>query len=233
MLQFDFNLDELDGVFSYAEEFMGFESGKAPEPFSSYMAEAYEEMPALCNVSTGYVVIDNPVFKEASNTIVIDGISFNPGKIVFNQLKGSEAIGFFLASAGQGISRRITGLTQKGDHLLSYVYDAFGSVIVQKAVDKLIDRIEESARLNGWGISDPFSPGYCDWSVSEQQLLFTFFPEGFCGVTLSESSLMMPLKSVSGIIGMGKTMQQKGYQCMMCNDENCFVGRILKMKYQK
>lgn len=233
MLQFDFSLDELDGVFSYTEEFMGFETGKAPEPFASYMAEAYAEMPELCNISTGYVVIDNPVFKEASKTIIIDGISFKPGKIVFNQLKGSTAIGIFLASAGPGISSRITGLTEKGDQLLSYVYDAFGSVIVQKAVDKLIDRIEESVRPGDWGISDPFSPGYCDWNVIEQHQLFTFFPEGFCGVTLSESSLMMPVKSVSGIIGIGKNLKRKGYQCMMCNDENCFVGRILKKKHQK
>ncbi len=230
LAQYNFSFEELDCIFSYAEEFMGFRQGSVPEPFYSLIAEVYEELPRLINIRAGFLTIENPEFANHSKTITIEGITFNPGRIVFSQLKGAIEVGLFVATAGSGISRVIDESTASGDSLRAYVYDAFGSVVASKAVDRLIERIELSVKENGWGISDPFSPGYCDWSVAEQHKLFSFFPEGFCGVTLTESSLMMPIKSVSGIVGIGDTMQRKGYQCAMCNDTECFVGRIHRKK---
>ncbi|MCK7538940.1 MAG: hypothetical protein MZV63_52410 [Marinilabiliales bacterium] len=47
-------------------------------------------------------------------------------------------------------------------------------------------------------ITNRFSPGYCGWDVAEQHKLFSFFKDNFCGITLTESALMNPVKSVSG-----------------------------------
>jgi len=77
---------------------------------------------------------------------------------------------------------------------------------------------------------DLFSPGYCNWSMAEQQKLFSLLPPGFCGIQLSPSSLMHPIKSVSGIIGIGTSCKQKGYQCEWCNDKDCIYGRIRRQK---
>jgi hypothetical protein len=230
MQQFDFTFGDLNIVPGEAEEFMGFEPGSSPEPFSTILSEAINYAPGLCDIKAGYKILNTPLFNTVTNAIITGGVSFHPGKIVFNQLKGSTALALFLASAGRGIGDMIYKLAEQGDTLESYVFDVLGSVIAQKTVDKLIDLLEVEGIRQGLGISDPYSPGYCDWSVAEQQQLFSFFPEGFCGVTLSASSLMSPIKSVSGIVGIGESMQRKGYQCMMCNDVSCFVGQIIKKK---
>lgn len=230
MQQFNFSFGDLSIIPGDAEELMGFVPDESPEPFSTILTEAMSAAPGLCNLKAGYTIIGSPVFDNVSKAITIGGVNFNPGKVVFNQLKGTTALALFVASAGSGISDRVFELNDFGDTLQSYVYDVLGSVVAQKTLDKMTDMLEIEINKQGLGISDPYSPGYCDWSVEEQQNLFAFFPERFCGVTLSASSLMSPIKSISGIIGIGKDLQRKGYQCLMCTDVNCFVGQIKKTK---
>ena len=230
MQQFNFSFGDLDFVPGDAEELMGFEPGESPEPFTTILSEAIVSAPGLCNIKAGYTIIGSPVFDNASKAIIAGGVIFNPGKIVYNQLKGATALALFVASAGSAISKRISELTAMGDTLQGYVFDVLGSVVAQQTVEKMTDLLEIEINKQGLGISDPYSPGYCDWSVAEQQNLFSFFPEGFCGITLSSSSLMSPIKSVSGIIGIGKDFQRKGYQCKMCSDVSCFVGQIIRTR---
>jgi hypothetical protein len=48
-----------------------------------------------------------------------------------------------------------------------------------------------------------YSPGYCGWHVSGQRALFRVLRPEEIGVTLNESCLMQPLKSVSGVMVAG------------------------------
>jgi cobalamin-dependent methionine synthase I len=45
-----------------------------------------------------------------------------------------------------------------------------------------------------------YSPGYCGWHVSGQKKLFEFLQPAEIGITLLESFLMTPLKSISGVL---------------------------------
>ncbi len=92
-------------------------------------------------------------------------------------------------------------------------------------IDWLQNKIEERAIQDGLNTTNKFSPGYCGWNVIEQHKLFNLLPENFCGITLSESALMRPIKSVSGIIGLGKYVKKMDYQCQICEQENCFYRK--------
>ena len=96
-----------------------------------------------------------------------------------------------------------------------------GSEIVESAMDKIQDDLEQKMEADGLHITDRYSPGYCGWSVGEQHKLFSFFPDNFCGITLTASSLMQPIKSVSGVIGIGSNVRRKGYVCQQCDMVNC------------
>jgi hypothetical protein len=48
-----------------------------------------------------------------------------------------------------------------------------------------------------------FSPGYCGWHISGQRKLFEFLQPAEIGLELTDSYLMRPLKSVSGVIVVG------------------------------
>jgi hypothetical protein len=110
--------------------------------------------------------------------------------------------------------------------MMAYVLDVIGSVAADKMAQKLLQNLEQEVAVQGLGITDSFSPGYCNWSVEEQQTLFSLLPQGFCGITLSASSLMDPVKSVSGITGIGAGLRPKGYQCNWCTDRQCLYGKV-------
>jgi hypothetical protein len=57
--------------------------------------------------------------------------------------------------------------------------------------------------------------------VEEQKKLFSFLPKEFCGVSLTDSALMIPIKSISGIIGVGKNVEYKQYFCDTCGRKDC------------
>ena len=148
--------------------------------------------------------------------------SFDIGTIIRHQLKGSEAYAFFIATSGGEFEAFQHRLTREGDMVRVFIADALGSVIAEKCADEMEKNLQESIGKLGWQHTNRFSPGYCGWHVSQQQLLFPLFKGETCGVTLNESSLMVPIKSVSGVIGVGKEVRKLDYTCGLCNFEKCY-----------
>jgi cobalamin-dependent methionine synthase I len=124
-------------------------------------------------------------------------------------------------------------LSNEGDGALSYLVDTVASVTEEQAVDVLHDHIEKQMKIQGLKTTNRYSPGYCDWSVSEQHLLFSFFPVNFCGITLTESALMVPIKSVSGIIGVGTSVKRVDYTCDTCGMKDCTYRAIRVAKAER
>ena len=147
---------------------------------------------------------------------------FDMGKIILHQLKGSEAYALFIATAGTEYESYLQRLKNEGDMVRVYIADALGSVIAEKTADMLETCLQESINKLGWHHTNRFSPGYCGWHVSQQQQLFPLFQGHTCGVRLTDSSLMLPIKSVSGIIGLGKEVRRLDYTCGLCNFEKCY-----------
>lgn len=223
--EFSFEFNELNVSVSDIEFFIG-ESPDLNEYLFDLINQALSEAPDLCEIKGGWRFFDSIGIQNEKNLILVGGKKFEVGKIVSTQLKKSASAALFLCTAGEKISAKSKELMAGGKMMEGYILDIIGSVTVERAMDKIQDFLWAEMKVFGMGISDRFSPGYCDWDVAGQQKLFSLFPANFCGVTLSESSMMNPIKSVSGIIGIGKELRQKGYQCNQCDDKKCLYGRI-------
>jgi anti-sigma F factor antagonist len=104
-----------------------------------------------------------------------------------------------------------------------YIADAIGSIIAEKTADCMEIALDEYIRDRGWRHTNRFSPGYCGWHVSEQKKLFPLFPSAEpCGIRLTDSSLMLPIKSVSGVIGLGEDVRKLEYTCGLCTYDRCY-----------
>ena len=156
---------------------------------------------------------------------------FSVGKTIARQLRGSEAFVFFAATAGTEFEVFQHTLQQEEDMVKIYIADSLGSIIAEKtyAMDTGNDPAEFTAeyiREKNWKHTNRYSPGYCGWHVSEQQKLFPLFPIAApCGIRLTDSSLMVPIKSVSGVIGTGTNVRKLEYTCGLCTYENCYRKR--------
>ena len=142
-----------------------------------------------------------------------------------NQLKGSEALCWFVATAGQEFEAFQRQLTQEGDMVRIYLANEIGSIIAEKTADFMEIVLQEQLTPKGLYRTNRYSPGYCGWHVSQQQRLFPLFGGHTCGVTLTDSSLMVPIKSVSGIIGLGKEVRRLDYTCGLCDFKQCYKRR--------
>lgn len=154
--------------------------------------------------------------------------NFAIGKIIERQLKGAEAYAFFICTAGVEYEAFQERLKKEGDMVRVFIADALGSVIAEKAADQMELSLQENIDKLGWHHTNRFSPGYCGWHVSQQQLLFPLFKGETCGVKLTESSLMLPIKSVSGIIGLGPNVRHLDYTCGLCDFKQCYKRKKKK-----
>ena len=102
------------------------------------------------------------------------------------------------------------------------ILDAAGSAAVENVCDNLCADL--AAAFAPRHLTDRFSPGYGDMPLSDQFALFRVLDVSRrIGVTLSDSALMIPQKSVTALIGVSDRPQEKrGRGCRSCGMfENC------------
>lgn len=196
-------------------------TSQVPEGMPSFKDFLHNEMNVLnerSEIKGGYVVL--PASSDKENIYVNDQ-TFNVGKQIAHFFKNMSEVAFFVCTAGNAVSARTNQLNEKGDIVEAYLVDVLGSIMVEKAMDAIQNILIEDYQILGLGVSNRYSPGYCSWNVKEQQQLFSFFSKGFCNVSLNESCLMNPTKSVSGMIAIGKKVEFHQHVCHSCNSTNC------------
>ena len=157
--------------------------------------------------------------------ICIPGDSFNTGRTIVRMLDKAQQYYFFMATAGSGPEELARTLLNEGQYLEGYIADLIGSSLAEAAAQYVHDQIGIEAGSSGLKITNRYSPGYCGWHVSEQQKLFSLFPDEDRDITLSESSLMSPIKSVSGLVGVGSGVNFRDYTCELCSMKDCHFRR--------
>lgn len=172
-----------------------------------------------------FAVFENPQFDLVKKTITIGKHQFKTGGVVSSMLKRSEALALFIITVGPDVEKLSKSEMAIGNGLEGLIYDLVGSELAENIAEMLHQHIQQLVQSKGQNVSNRFSPGYCNWPVSEQGLLFELMAENHCGVSLSASSLMLPVKSVSGIIGIGKNVRRVAYKCNICNDKHCIMRR--------
>jgi hypothetical protein len=176
-------------------------------------------------IQAGYSFIKTDRLEIKDHSFFLDNEKFDCGKIIYSQIKKADELIVFLSTLGQKFDNFGKAYFDNGDPYKGYLVDTIGSVAVESAIDWMCDRTSTILEQQAKKCTNRFSPGYCNWDIAEQQKLFKHLPKDFLGVKLLPSSLMTPIKSVSGIIGIGKNVKKMPYTCNMCNQENCIMRR--------
>jgi hypothetical protein len=216
-----FSFNELAITRSKLESLMGYRPGAFPEALSPIIEKILSQADDYCNIQGGFIIKDDLRFNQDNHNLSVGEVNFNLQEIVYRQVNKSEKIAIFACTAGAGISDWSKKLMAEGDLTTGYIADVVGSEIVETAMDKIQLMLSEQMSAIESKISNRFSPGYCGWNVSEQHKLFSLLTENFCGIKLSKTALMQPIKSVSGIIGIGKSIRYNSYTCKICDMPNC------------
>jgi hypothetical protein len=144
-------------------------------------------------------------------------------------MKDCDEIICFIATIGDGIEKEIKRLTDENHLAGAYILDAMGSLAVESVVEKFYQRMSAKYRAEGRGVALRFSPGYCDWPITDQKKIFSLFDAFQLNVKLSESCLMQPRKSISGVFGITPFHMSpptaRYNPCSECQKRHCIARR--------
>ncbi len=151
-----------------------------------------------------------------------DSITFK-SEVIAQLLEQCENVAVFALTIGNHLEEISCHLADNGLVIQAMVLDAIGSDAAEKLAAFVEDRIRKIAISQGLSTSRRFSPGYCDWDVSQQEMVFRTMNGDSAGVRLTEGCLMLPQKSISGIIGIGPYNDNvENYNpCNTCKKQDC------------
>ena len=154
------------------------------------------------------------VDERSESRVVVDGITLN-SRILQVNLEKAHRVFPFLATCGTELHQWAAAQT---DVLLRYYADEIAETALRQALGALRAHLNEQYRL---GRTSTMSPGSLpDWPIQAQRPLFALFgdTEQLLGVRLTDSMLMIPAKSVSGILF---PTEQTFASCQLCPREGC------------
>jgi hypothetical protein len=192
----------------------------APPRLVSAADRIVERALALAHPRAVYEVHETA--QDDDGAITLGGGRFT-GKILARVLKASDLAAVYAVTLGPELDTEASGFAAKGDVLSSVLLDTAGTLVLATASIALIGRIfNTEAAPRGWAVTPPFGPGQCRWDLAEQRVLFDLIVPPRIGISLTDTFLMIPKKSVSGLLGIGKPGEiSTDTPCQLCDRKDC------------
>ena len=156
------------------------------------------------------------VESRGTDTVTMAEVTFTSVALRRN-LEAAERVFVYLATCGPEMDQ---APMETGDFLREFWVDSIKAMLLGAATEHLAERIK---KRHGLVKSATMSPGSGDvsvWPIEQQRLLFSLLGDTAesIGVELTESFLMRPNKTVSGL----RFATEKDFRtCQLCHRENC------------
>ena len=171
-------------------------AAKDPELASS-MEKALSLINGALSFRVGFVVVPLTWDEEGFPVFPFEHRSEKLKK----NLEGCDKAVLFAATIGSGIDRLIRRF-EKADPKMGLLLQGLGAERVESLCDAFNDEVKEICSENGRETRMRYSPGYGDLPIEVQKVFLPLLDaERRLGITLSDSCLMAPSKSVTAIIG--------------------------------
>jgi hypothetical protein len=159
-----------------------------------------------------------PIREFKHNRLVLTNGAKITGGPVTAVLAGATELVVAVCTVGDSISRVISQQQHNGQRMRAMFLDSLGSWAVGQLRLQLFRQLEYMAIDRGQHASTSLSPGESEWPVTEQSVLFSLLDTQQIGVSLTKTMLMVPLKSLSLILGTGPGPlgSEGGSNCDFC-----------------
>jgi len=151
---------------------------------------------------------------KGEGTVEVAGATFQ-SPILRKNLDGANKVFPYIITVGSELERTAGA---QGDLLKQYYLEEMANIALESAASWLGGQIETRTGVTGLANMSPGSLE--DWPITEQTKLFSIFgdTERLIGVRLTDSMLMLPRKSISGIL----FPSEEGFvACQLCERERC------------
>lgn len=154
--------------------------------------------------------------------IDLEGDARLTGSLIVQHLGAAEKVVGVLCTIGDSLERRVSQVMGE-DPAYGLALDGFGSAAVESLANAVCHHFETQVAEQGHRASIPLSPGMVGWPVEiGQQEIFSMLGDDKAGVRLTPSSMMIPRKSLTLVLGFGPEVGNEGHPCDYCSmGETC------------
>lgn len=206
-----------------ALRYLGYGSSKPDTHVEKLLEESFAELDRAVRVRSYYKIYDLEMTEE--DIFCIGGFIFKSHSL-YRNLKDCTRIAVFgitLGTATDMLIRRYEIL----DMAHAVVLQATATAFLEEKCDALQDTITAEAHREGLWTRPRFSPGYGDFDLSYQGEVSKLLDlPRKAGITVTESFMMAPVKSVTAFIGMSRESSgciPEG--CEICDKKDCRYRR--------
>ena len=137
---------------------------------------------------------ENPIIKLKDTIFQIQS------KDLYNNLKNCHKVYLLACTLGPQVDSLIRK-TQFTDQVMAAVFQATGAMYIEEVVDFVNNQINQIEKGKNKSTRPRFSPGFGDVSLEVQKDFFSLLPCSKIGLTLMDTLIMAPEKSVTAFVG--------------------------------
>lgn len=187
--------------FKEVARYLGYRRAAPPEAdVSALMEKAAGEMQAVMKAQAVFEIYDLSVISAGSTTVSFADVTLNSRDLGRN-LAGCSQVALLAATIGPQVDaliRRHSSL----DPVYASILQATGAMFIEELVDLTNSEIKKIAAAQGLKTKPRYSPGYGDVSLQVQKDFFRLLPCTRIGLTLMDTLIMAPEKSVTAFVGL-------------------------------
>lgn len=201
---------------------LGYQRDKVPARIRSRVESLFAGLKRTAKASAVY---QRTQLAVGHGRIVLDGKSRIESLVMRRVLKPCSGVVAFVVTLGADVDELIDELQRKSANE-AFLGDAIASRMAEDAAESF--QREVGKRLSGdEAMTLRYSPGYCDWPLSQQKMIFAIVDGRRIGVSLNDHCMMRPSKSVSGIFGVGRKdlVEDCKNACDVCRRKDCEYRR--------
>ncbi len=213
----------MDHLMREAVRYLGYGKHAVDDQILGLIADSFESLRTVSSRKSVYRIFD--LEQEDGETVRFGSLTVK-SKNLGKNLRGCDKIVLFGATLGIGVDQLLSR-TSKTDMAKTVVLQACAAALLEEYCDECQERIREEMESEGRYLRPRFSPGYGDFSIECQRDLVRMLDcAKSIGLTLTESCMMAPSKSVTAVIGAGRAAVRCHRQgCESCEKIDCIYRR--------
>ena len=206
-----------------AVRYLGYGRNAADEKTLALIEDAFAELERTVSPKSVWRIFDLEQTVDGKN--IIGNMEIESNSLTRN-LKGCVKAVLFGATLGAGTDRLIARISLS-DMAKAVVIQSCAAVLLEEYCDERQVAIGEELEAEGLFLRPRFSPGYGDFDITYQQPLMRMLDcAKTIGLTMTDSFMMTPAKSVTALIGASPVKERCPVAgCEACGKTDCEYRR--------
>jgi len=182
--------------------YLGYRNQKMSIELEDTITSVIEECSSLATPKYVYDFFD---IEKWTPTVCLVGTKLVlEGDDIVVHLKNAEKCGVLATTLGVSVEKALLKY-QSGDMTRAVILDAVATTLIEAVTDECEAEIKMKAAALNLYTNFRYSPGYGDFPLEVQKsLVSAIFAEKRIGLTVTETSILIPHKSVTAVIGLFK-----------------------------